>query len=130
MYGHEPRACDADTLIALCRDAEKYEFNRQAITELLVNEIDPEGINILDCTLPYHRASMGPSREPIWPDHHRCQVLAKIKDKNEPAVFFLDVLADKYEALMTTKELERLMNDPIESGIADALSAAAKEESE
>lgn len=124
----ELRVCDAKTLLLLCSNAEKHQFNRQAVTELLAEEIDPTGINLVGVILPYHRASFGPSQEPIWPDHHRCEVYAKVKDKDDPVRFFLDVATKDFEALVTYASLKQKMEDPIEMGIATARALADEEE--
>lgn len=130
----EPRACDSKTLVRMAVLAEKQDFNRQVDIEELESIIDPDGIHILDANMPfgvpYHRASFGPSKEPIWPDHHRCYVLCKVSDQTEPMTFWLDIAATDYEAMMTVGRLKEKMDDPIEMGIAMAHAAAASEEDE
>lgn len=124
----DARVCDADTLLRLCLNAEKYQFNRQAVTEILAEEIDRNGIHMVGIMVPYHRASFGPSQEPVWPDHHRCQVFAKVKGKDEPAEFFLDVAVKDFEALMPAQAFLSKMQNPIETGIADVRAAENDEE--
>lgn len=126
----EMRVCDASTLLLLCGNADKHEFNRRAVTEALAEDIDHNGINVLGVIIPYHRASFGPSVEPIWPDHHRCHVYAKVKDSDEPVAFYLDVAVKDFEQLMPYQTFVDKMNDPIEMGIAHARAAANAEEGE
>lgn len=122
------KVCGTVELMAMCRLAEKHEFNRQVATEILAENIDPQGIHLLEVIVPYHRASFGPSKEPIWPDHHRCQVYCKVVDSDEPVRFFLDIAVQNWEQFMSAEEFVRRMNDPIEAGIAAARAAAEEEE--
>jgi hypothetical protein len=110
--------------------ADKHEFNRRVETEKLAAQIDHNGINIIECMMMYHRASFGPTPKdkPIWPDHHRCYVYAKIKGQDEPVNFFLDVEASFWDRLKTVEELEAAMADPITMGIARARLASVEEQ--
>jgi hypothetical protein len=107
----ETRICNATTLLTLCRQAEKHDFNRQAATELLWTTIDADGVNMVEVMLPYHRASFGPSKEPRWPDHHRCRVYCKVTGKETPEVFFLDVAVSDFENMMPESVFLSLMED-------------------
>ena len=128
MYG--TRVCTSADLIYMATAADKYEFNRRVETERLVEEIDPDGISVLECMVMYHRASFGPSREPIWPDHHRCYVYCKVRDQDAPATFFLDVEVSFWERLKTVEELKAAMDDPIAMGIASAVAEAREHPSD
>lgn len=123
----EERVCSTQTLLELCRAADKFEFNRRVDVEKLNKVIDPNGLHVLSCEppmgMPYHRASMGPSREPIWPDHHRCYVYCKTMSSDDPAQFYLDVEASKYENMMTGEQAKALLDDPVANALAKALAA-------
>jgi hypothetical protein len=120
MYGS--RVCSAKDLLYMATMADKYEFNRRVETERLVEDIDPDGFNILECMMPFHRASMGPTPKdaPLWPDHHRCYVYAKVKDQADPVNFWLDVEVSVWERLKTIEEFMSKAADPVEMGIARA----------
>lgn len=121
---YEPRVCNTETLLSLCALADKYEFNRRANTELLAKEIDPDGIHLLQCFIQYHRASIGPTVEPAWPDHHRCYVYCKVTGSDEPVNFWLDVPVQEFLLLHDAKWLEERMADPVAVAIASAAGAA------
>jgi hypothetical protein len=122
------KVCDSNTLLVLAAAADKYEFNRRVVTEELVKDIDPNGINIVSLVLPYHRASFGPTVEPRWPDHHRCEVYCKVTGKDDPVRFYLDIEAEKFNALADAKELNRrLEEDPFEKGFSAGIAAARRE---
>lgn len=127
MFG-ETRVCTAGDLLFMATMADKYEFNRRVETEKLVELIDHDGINMLTAWEMYHRASIGPTVEPRWPDHHRCKVLCQIKDREEPVVFYLDVEVTVWDRLKTLEQLQEAMDDPIEMGIASARAHADDEE--
>lgn len=126
------RACNTTTLLELCKAADDYEFNRRAETEKLGKVVDPDGLHVLSCDPPYglmyHKASFGPRKEPIWPDHHRCLVYVKAKDASEPIALYLDVEVNKYESLMTADQLLKRLDDPVANAIASARMASESEE--
>jgi hypothetical protein len=125
MY-NDIRVCDTPTLIRLAYNADKCEFNRRIDTEEFEKVANPNIINVLALILPYHRAGFGPSREPIWPDHHRCEVHTSVIQDGEEStvVVYLDVAVKDWDDLMTLQQFEDKMNDPIEMGIAYARAAA------
>ena len=123
----EIKVCDADTLLHLCKQADKYEFNRRIDTEALAERINRDLISVMQVFIPYHRASFGPTIEPVWPDHHRVMVVTGL-DNDETVELWLDVEASTWEQLMTSEELIKKMNDPIEMGIAYARAAANDDE--
>lgn len=127
MSTFDTRVCDTQTLMRLCKLADRYEFNRRIDREMLEKDIDPLGVHLLECMMPYHRASFGPTREPVWPDHHRCYVYVKIKDYMEPVNVWLDVPASEFEKLRTAKALEDALNDPVTVAVAAARAAAEDE---
>ena len=127
----EIRLCDSATLLHVAQQADKFEFNRRANAEKLLADIDLDGIHVIQCMVPYHRASIGmPSREPLWPDHHRCYVFCKINGQEEPVNFWLDIETAKFDLMMTESELRAKENDPISVGIANAMASAGNEEDE
>lgn len=129
MLGNfEVRVCDVDTLLLLCRSAEKYEFNRQVHMGWLDGRIDKDKLVVLQMIIEYHRASFGPTQEPVWPDHHRCMVYAGSPNQEEPIEFQLDVEASKWSNLMTVDEFNEAVNDPIRMGVALARSMREVEE--
>jgi len=98
------RVCDTNTLIALCKLADQYEFNRRVDCEALEKDINPDGVHVLSMLIQYHRASFGPTRKPIWPDHHRCLVYCLVTGQDDPVTFFLDVPAAKWDVMLAPEE--------------------------
>ena len=128
MFG--TRVCTSQDLLYMAKMADKHDFNRRAVTEDLVERIDPNGIHIVQCLMQYHRASFGPTPKDKapWPDHHRCYIYCKIRDIDDPVNFFLDVEASFWDRLMTLEDFQAKMADPIEMGIARARALASVED--
>ena len=70
---------DSDGFIALCKNAEENDFNRQCETELVEKNIDPDGIHVLGLSFIHND------------DHMRTQWLVKMKDEDAPVTLYLDV---------------------------------------
>jgi hypothetical protein len=75
---------DSDSFIALCKNAEVNNFNRQCETPLIEKNIDPDGTHILGLSFVHNG------------DHMRTQWLVKMIDEDEPVTLYLDVT---FEAL-------------------------------
>ena len=66
-----------------------YGFNRQ-INPDFSKQIDTEGFNVVTVILPYHNG-----RDQETP-HHRCSVLAKVKNTDEPIELVIDIAESEY----------------------------------
>lgn len=66
-----------------------YGFNRQ-INPDFTKQIDPEGFNVVSVILPYHNG-----RDQETP-HHRCTILAKVKDTDVPVELVIDIAESEY----------------------------------
>lgn len=71
-------------------EATHYNFNRQVVASF-IEAIDSEGFNIVTVLLPYHNG-----RDQETP-HHRCRVLAKVKDSDVPQEMVIDIAESTYD---------------------------------
>ena len=84
MFGPEVKdgmvtMVDSPGLVALCRDAENRDSNRQANTELVASAIDPDGTHILSFKMMHNGHE--------W----RTKWLCKAKGSDTPQELWLDV---------------------------------------
>lgn len=81
-----PRVADTPTLLTLARNARRHKFNRQLPLEALERHLDPDGRHVVSIALWGHNLDRTPINL-----HHRCQVLAKVKDSPDPMTLWLDL---------------------------------------
>ena len=79
----------ASQLKTAIRTGALYGFNRQANPDFL-KQIDPEGFNVVSVILPYHNG-----RDQQTP-HHRCSILVKVKNTDEPVDLIIDIAESEY----------------------------------
>ena len=82
-----------DGLLAMARDAEDNNRNRQVDTESLAAALDPEGVHVLELRMPHEYIS-GKHADIHW----RTLWLVNIKGTDEPVRLFMDVSPDVFDA--------------------------------
>lgn len=87
-------ATDTAGFLAMCRDAERHDSNRQVETENLSYEIDPKGIHVLVFKMMHNSSE--------W----RTNWLVKLKDTMEPQMLWLDVSFGCFEGAARLKTAE------------------------
>ena len=75
---------DTVGLLALARNAEENNFNRQIETDLVREKIDPDGIHILVLNFVHNE------------DHMRTNWLAKFRDSDDPVNLTIDVTFEAF----------------------------------
>lgn len=88
----EYRISNTPDLIALCKQAERNEFNRQ-VSEEFQAMLDPDGVHLYVLVLWGHNYDVGGIL------HHRVQVYAKVYGQTEPVMTFLDIADDDWKRL-------------------------------
>ena len=101
------KAVHADDLLFIAREAINNNFNRTVDINWLRNNLDPNGVNLVTLMLAFH------NMDSAFIQHHRCKVLAKMKYKNEPQEFFLDVAHDSYQKLFPVERVIPVKSEPL-----------------
>lgn len=95
------RMVDTDSLVLLIKDSTRREYNRQLDLDLVLEQVDPDGIHIVqDFLLHEHRH--GEVCEP----HLRCRVLIKVNDTFVPIEGWLDIEIEQFSSLPLVPERE------------------------
>jgi hypothetical protein len=83
-----------DHFIALARDAQRQEFNRQVNVDRCIDDMDNDGINLIWFSMIHeHKAGVlvDPHMRTIW--------YVKLKNTMEPAQLALDMTMENFYAL-------------------------------
>jgi hypothetical protein len=105
----EQRVATTNMLFTIIEFENKYQFNRQHDPADLSEIVDTDGFHLLDIVVPYHRASFGPTREPVWPDHHRVLAYIKTPGTDVPITWQMDVADEVWNALPTVDMFMEIM---------------------
>lgn len=87
------RVCNTEDLRTLAKRADENDYNRR-VTEEFVESLDPEGNHLVIMRIGF----MGNGYL------HRCQVLAKFTDREDPVTVDLDVAAEDFNSLVGARE--------------------------
>jgi hypothetical protein len=71
------------------RTGSLYGFNRQ-INPDFSKQIDSDGFHVVSVILPFHNG------RDLETPHHRCSVLAKVKNTDEPVELVIDIAESEY----------------------------------
>jgi len=96
VKNNKPRIASTTVLLALIREGNALDLNRQLDHDLVARDIDPDGTHLAVMILPYHQGY-----DKATPDHHRTEVYIKVKNTSEPVVAFLDMTDDAWDTLET-----------------------------
>ena len=88
----------AKVLTDVNTQSKNYRFNR-TLTNEFINTLDPDGFNLVMIALFGHNGDVADIL------HHRCRVMAKVKDSMEPVEVLLDIEAKTYERLTTVSDV-------------------------
>ena len=92
----EVRIAGYEDLIELAQRGQEIEFNRTLDADWLVQNLDPDGVNVLRVVLYGHN---GDNAGELRPFHHRVLCLAKVTKKSEPLKMVFDVADSDYRQL-------------------------------
>ena len=88
----------AKVLTDVNTQSKNYKFNR-TLSDEFFKQLDPEGLNLVMVALFGHNGDVAD----IF--HHRCRVMAKMKNTKEPLEVLLDIEARTYERLTTVSDV-------------------------
>ena len=100
MIHNDKKILDTRLLLALIREGNALDLNRQLDHDLVARDIDPEGTHLVVLILPYHQA-----HDKATPAHHRTEVYIKVTGSNEPVTAFLDVTDEAWGTLESAFQL-------------------------
>lgn len=99
------RVMNTPTLIDIVEDGSEQGFNRTIEPEWVKQNADPNGVHVASLMVPNHSTS-----RPLV-QHHRAQILMKIKETNAPLIFMLDVNAKKWSWLFTHDQWNLMLEE-------------------
>lgn len=91
-----------------------YGFNRQIQPEF-IKQLDTEGFNVVSVILPFHNG-----RDQQTP-HHRCTVLAKVKNSDEPVELVIDIADSEYNTYTDADYVQYRLAKATEGVVKEAL---------
>jgi hypothetical protein len=102
------RYCDTPTLIRLINEGEKYNFNRQLDLDMVLEDVDPEGLHVLSLELSNHFKQMLHPNDSLaeYVVYQRCSGLMKIRNSIDPQKVWIDIAADTWETLPVLAEAD------------------------
>lgn len=89
---NEYKAVNTADLVTLVEHAVEHKFNRIPLLDQV--DVDPDGAHLLARVLYGH--NMDAAGVPL---HHRCRLLVKVRDVEDPAWAWIDVLEDDWQRL-------------------------------
>lgn len=88
----EYKAVNTADLATLVEHAVEHQFSRVPLLDQV--DVDPEGAHLLARVLFGHNQDAADV-----PLHHRCRLLVKVTDSNDPAWAWIDVLDEDWQRL-------------------------------